>query len=941
MRVLAGPGAGKTRVLAARVAHLVQEKGVPPYNVLAITFTNRAAGELRERLALVLGEGAANLVTAGTFHSVCGRILRRELGAFPQAGRTNSFGISDTSDGIAIMKRFLKDRRELSSKESSKEASSALGLVSLAKGSVETGFGMTGAGAVTALERLGRSSPGYFPALFEHYERGLRAANLLDFDDMISLTVAVLQEAEGAQDRAHRRYRHILVDEFQDTNAPQYALVQLLAGQGERQAGLFVVGDADQAIYGWRGADVSIIRDRFLQDYGDTCTTVQLSQNYRSVPEVLDAAAKVLTVSSVDSELNLQSLRTGVQGGVELLSTDNETSEAKRIARVVERAVEDRQVAGLSECAVLYRTNAQSRLIEEAMIKAGIPYALVGRTPFWDRQVVKDLMGYLKLVANPSDDTSLRRVINVPPRKIGKSTVDQLSEWAAREGHASLASGLLFLHREAMSCGESSTEESNGENIGPAEAVRDAGIAARNFGLAERQWKAVSEFLSLMEGFRALAGGGSPEDILDAILAQTGYLDYLQRKKDKDAVVDAEKKGSATDEDLIGELRNAIAIHAAQSIKSSQPTGLVTEARESGQLVVTESLLGQTEERNATGMPALLLFLQEAALVSSSDQTEEEREGRDAVRLMTLHACKGLEFNLVVIAGCEEGFLPHGMSTSGDDEEDMREFDEECRLCYVGATRAKQYLYLSHAQNRRIFGRPPKPRQLSRFVTAMGFKDPNAHLASEHAFGGRTDAYLRNWQKNRPQGRKGGSRHASRFGINDFGEADSMSEEDERGSWSFSGGPHGRYPSRPKMEVIIDSGPSPLEGSRLTRRPRARRGGMNPNPEPDQGPGSTPQATGTGRGASAPRGKSGEFTSTIKEMSLAPQRSQARSSSSKRPAGRGRGGPGRGRRRYADLMDESPEQSASTAAGSSADKPDSTTCRPRPRPVRPRPSDRS
>ena len=226
----------------------------------------------------------------------------------------------------------------------------------------------------------------------------------------------------------------------------------------------------------------------------------------------------------------------------------------------------------------------------------------------------------------------------------------------------------------------------------------------------------------------------------------------------------------------------------------------------------------------------------------------------------------------------------------------------------------------------------------------MGFKDPNAHLAREPAFGGRTDAYRRNWQKKKPQGRKGGSRHASRFGINDFGEADSISEEDEGfpgGSWSYSGGPHGRYPSRPK--IIIDSGPSPLEGSRLTRRPRARRGGMTSNPEQAQDPDSTPRATGTGRGASAPRGKSGEFTSTIKEMSLAPQKSRARSSTSKRPAGRGRGGPGRGRRRYADLMDEGPEQGAPTAAGSPADTPDSTTCRPRPRPrpVRSRPSDRS
>merc|ERR1719399_5847 len=211
----------------------------------------------------------------------------------------------------------------------------------------------------------------------------------------------------------------------------------------------------------------------------------------------------------------------------------------------------------------------------------------------------------------------------------------------------------------------------------------------------------------------------------------------------------------------------------------------------------------------------------------------------------------------------------------------------------------------------------------------MGFKDPGATRAA--------DTYEGDWQRKRSsQRRKGGSRHAARFGINDFGEADSVPEDD---SWSRSG--YGRPSSGPKMEVIIDSGPSPLEGSRLTRRPRARRGNVTPDPEPDRGPGSTPQATGTGRGASAPRGKSGEFTSTIKEMSLAPQRSQARSSSNNRPTGRGRGGPGRGRRRYADLMDESPEQSASTAAGSPADKPDSTTCRPRPRPVRSRPSDRS
>ncbi len=928
VRVLAGPGAGKTRVLAARVAHLVRERGVPPYNVLAITFTNRAAGELRERLALVLGEGAANLVTAGTFHSVCGRILRRELGSFPPAGRTGGFTISDKSEGVAIIKRFFKESyRHSSSKEASKEAASALGLISLAKGSVETGFGLTGAGAVAALENLGRSAPGYFPALFEHYERALRAANLLDFDDMISLTVAVLQEAEGALERARKRFRHILVDEFQDTNAPQYALVQLLTGHGERQAGLFVVGDADQAIYGWRGADVSIIRDRFLRDFGDSCTTVQLSQNYRSVPAVLDAAAKVLTESSVDSELELESLRTGVPGGVELLSAQNEVSEAEQIARTLVGALDSGKVDTLSECAVLYRTNAQSRLIEEAMVKAGLPYALVGRTPFWDRQVVMDLMSYLKLIANPADDTSLRRIINIPARGISKTTVDLLSDWAASEGLDSLAAGFLALERKERGEGDGAQGEAGGA---------EQGGVAEELGLTARQWKAISGFLSLMKALRAQARESAPEDVLDAVLMKTGYLELLQKKSEKNSA-EVEHKGSATDEDLVGELRNAIAIHASQAAGSSRPSGLVTEAREGGQLVVTDDLAGQGEDRAAIGLPALLLFLQEAALVSSSDEAEEEREGREAVRLMTLHACKGLEYNLIIIAGCEEGLLPHGFSGSGEGEEDLQRFDEECRLCYVGATRAKQFLFLSHAQNRRTFGRPSQPRKLSRFITAMGFKDPGATRAA--------DTYEGDWQRKRSsQRRKGGSRHAARFGISDFGEADSVPEDD---SWSRSS--YGRPFSGPKMEVIIDSGPSPLEGSRLTRRPRARRGNVKLNPSPgeldrQQSPREPPKAVAkqtrpsrssgaTARqvtpGAPAPRGKSGEFTSTIKDMSVAPQRRKARSSSSRRPAGKGRSGPGRGRRRYTDLLDE----------GDSANEPgpEPEPIPDRPRPVRSRP----
>lgn len=928
VRVLAGPGAGKTRVLAARVAHLVRERGVPPYNVLAITFTNRAAGELRERLALVLGEGAANLVTAGTFHSVCGRILRRELGSFPPAGRTGAFTISDKSEGVAIIKRFFKGGyRHSSSKEASKEAASALGLISLAKGSVETGFGMTGAGAVAALEGLGRSAPGYFPALFEHYERALRAANLLDFDDMISLTVAVLQEAEGAQERARKRFRHILVDEFQDTNAPQYALVQLLTGHGERQAGLFVVGDADQAIYGWRGADVSIIRDRFLRDFGDSCTTVQLSQNYRSVPAVLDAAAKVLTESSVDSELELESLRTGVPGGVELLSAKDEVLEAEQIARTLVGAMHSGKVGSLSECAVLYRTNAQSRLIEEAMVKAGLPYALVGRTPFWDRQVVMDVMSYLKLIANPADDTSLRRIINVPARGISKTTVDLVSDWAASQGFDSLAAGCRALEQKVRGEGAGAQGEAGG--------AEGEGVNAEELGLTARQWKAVSGFLSLMGALRAHARESAPEEVLDAVLMKTGYMELLQKKSEKISA-EAEHKGSATDEDLVGELRNAIAIHASQAAGSSRPSGLVTESRAEGQLVVTDDLAGQGEDRATVGLPALLLFLQEAALVSSSDEAEEEREGREAVRLMTLHACKGLEYNLVIISGCEEGLLPHGFSGSGESEEDLQRFDEECRLCYVGATRAKQFLFLSHAENRRTFGRPSQPRKLSRFITAMGFEDPGATRAA--------DTYKGDWRRQKgTQRRKHGSRHAARFGINDFGEADSVPEDD---SWSRSG--YGRPSSGPKMEVIIDSGPSPLEGSRLTRRPRARRGNVTPDPpirelgrqqSPREPPRAAAEQTQPSRaagapahqvppGAPAPRGKSGEFTSTIKGMSVAPPRRKARSSSSRRPAGKGRSGPGRGRRRYADLLED---DSADAPTPETEPKSD------RPRPLRSRP----
>jgi hypothetical protein len=304
---------------------------------------------------------------------------------------------------------------------------------------------------------------------------------------------------------------------------------------------------------------------------------------------------------------------------------------------------------------------------------------------------------------------------------------------------------------------------------------------------------------------------------------------------------------------------------------------------------------------------------------------------------MTLHACKGLEYNLVIIAGCEEGLLPHGFSGSGEGEEDLQRFDEECRLCYVGSTRAKQFLFLSHAQNRRSFGRPSQRRKLSRFITAMGFKDPGATRPA--------DTYEGDWQqKKSSRRRKGGSRHAARFGINDFGEADSVPEDD---SWSHSS--DGRPSSGRRMEVIIDSGPSPLEGSRLTRRPRARRGNVTLNPSPgelgrQQSPRDPPKAaakqTRPSRSsgaiarqvppsAPAPRGKSGEFTSTIKDMSVAPQRRKARNSSSRRPAGKGRSGPGRGRRRYTDLLDE----------GDSVNEPgpEPETFPDRPRPVRSRP----
>ncbi len=627
--VLAGPGSGKTRVLTHRAAYLIQELGVEPWRLMAVTFTNKAAGVMSERTAALLDspQGLRGMIL-GTFHSICARFLRMQAVAI---GLNPRYVIFDSDDQLQVVKQALRDLN-LDEKRYNPRAIHAA--ISNAKNELLTPetFPIT-----THHEEIAAR-------VYARYQHLLALSSALDFDDLLMRAVFMLRDHEPIRRQYQQRLQYIMVDEFQDTNSAQYELVRLLA---EGQRNVFVVGDEDQSIYGWRGADFRNV-ERFRQDFPDA-KVILLEQNYRSTQIILDAANALI---SRNFHRTPKKLFTDRGAGVKIVlhQAFDEQDEGNFILDEIVR-LQQEGAAQPGDCAIMYRTNAQSRAVEEAFIRRGVPYRLVGATRFYNRREIKDALAYMRLAHNPHDDVSLRRVINVPPRSIGAASVDRLSSWAATLD-ASLYTGLRLLGGDAE----------------PELAAR-AGVHP----FSGRARTALMHFYTLLQGWIAAGSVLTPAQLLDRILDESGYRDWLQ-----DGSEEAQERW-----DNVLELRTVSAGY--DDLPRDQ---------------------------------ALAAFLEEVALVSDVDDYEASS---NAPTLLTLHAAKGLEFGVVFITGLEEGLLPHSRSL-----EDPDGMEEERRLAYVGVTRAANRLYLLHTFRRSAWGRS-EPSAPSRFL-----RDLPASVTSGH-----------------------------------------------------------------------------------------------------------------------------------------------------------------------------------------------------------------
>jgi DNA helicase-2/ATP-dependent DNA helicase PcrA len=617
--VLAGPGSGKTRVITHRIAYLLGHCNVPASAILAVTFTNKAAREMLERIRQLV-PSQTGLLTIGTFHAVCARILRREG---PSIGIASTFTIADEDDQVAVMKRVLKD---LDWDEKRNPPRALLSRISAAKSVLVDPREFAARADNYADEQAAIA--------YGRYQEALAAADLLDFDDLLTSTVRLFGERPDVLERYQQRFVHILVDEFQDTNVAQYAIVRQL-GAGHNNT--CVVGDEDQSVYSWRHADIRNILS-FERDFPGTRVIV-LEQNYRSTRTILQAARKVIAPNRQRKDKSLFT-ENDVGERIVVFEAYDENEEANYVASQIERLVAAQGVR-LRNVAVMYRTNSQSRVFEKTFLRHRLPHKVVGMR-FYERKEVRDVLAYLRLCYNPNDVTSLERIINVPPRQIGAKTLSDLHLWAARRGvTVSEAIHLLATGQEATV---------------PCPISARARTALTEFGRTMNVARRASQELVVAR-------------LLDKILDLTGYAEFL-----RDGTEDGQARW-----DNIREL-----ITVAEEFSHYEPEA------------------------------SLAAFLEDVALAADADEYDASA---DAATLITLHAAKGLEFDVVFICGLEEGICPH--SRSIDDE---RQVEEERRLLYVGMTRARRRLFLTYASRRSQFGEAAS-RQPSRF-----FKDLSKDL---------------------------------------------------------------------------------------------------------------------------------------------------------------------------------------------------------------------
>jgi ATP-dependent DNA helicase UvrD/PcrA len=639
--ILAGAGSGKTRVIANRIAYLIAERGVWPRNILAVTFTNKAAEEMRNRVGKLLeGLEIGSAPWISTFHSLCVRILRRDIEAL-NAGYTRSFTIYDQDDTVRLTRNAIRD---LGMDDKQLAPRSVQAAISAAKNRGEDSE------AFAAKAQFVDERRASIARVFQLYEERLHKNNALDFDDLLIKTVRLLRDVPEVRERYNDRFRYLLVDEYQDTNQLQFSLIRLLT---EKQQNICVVGDPDQSIYRWRGADINNILK--FEEHFPSAKVIRLEENYRSTQNILDLAHGVI--------------RHNVERKEKALWTQNPRGEKIRYFQALDAESEARFVSGKvqehlnadpdTRAAVLYRTNSQSRVFEEAMRRASLGYNIVGGFSFYERMEVRDIIAYLKLAMNPHDSIALQRVINTPPRGIGKVTLDEIDN-RARELGISLWDAISDLVED--------------ERFSPRAAA-----ALGNF------QRIVNGLAAKVESVSRLAAGSTRS------LDESDETENLDRQN-LSANQTAGRHHVAVESDSpVSDLVKAAIFDSGYENALKAENNDEAEAR----LENLQELVNAAVDYDEQGAEGLRDFIDHSALVADTDQYKADV----AVTLMTAHSAKGLEFPLVFLVGLEDGLFPHSRSLS-----DASDIEEERRLAYVAMTRAEKHLYITHAVKRRVYG---------------------------------------------------------------------------------------------------------------------------------------------------------------------------------------------------------------------------------------------
>jgi DNA helicase-2/ATP-dependent DNA helicase PcrA len=630
--ILAGAGSGKTRVIAHRIAYIIAERGVWPRNILAVTFTNKAAEEMRNRVSKLLEGlelGSAPLIS--TFHSLCVRILRRDIEAL-QAGYTRSFTIYDQDDAVRLTRNCLRD---LGLDDKQLAPRSVQSAISAAKNRGED------AEAFTARAQFADERRASIARVFQQYEERLQKNNALDFDDLLIKAVRLLRDVTEVRNRYNDQFRYLLVDEYQDTNSLQFALIRLLT---QKQQNICVVGDPDQSIYRWRGADITNILK--FEEHFPSAKVIRLEENYRSTQNILDVASGVI--------------RHNVERKEKALWTQNPAGEKIRYYQAMDAESEARFVSGKIQehlrndrdirAAVLYRTNSQSRVFEEAMRRAGLSYNIVGGFSFYERMEVRDIIAYLKLALNPNDSIALQRVINTPTRGIGKMTLDEIDLRARELG------------------------------VSYWEAIDD--LLADERRLSPRAGAALANFQKIIKGLAAQA---------QRTISRADEREGVEPRGTSPTVREGSAAQTVESASPVSDLVKAAILDTGYENSLKAENNEEAEAR----LENLQELVNAAVDYDEQGAEGLRDFIDHSALVADTDQYKSDVP----VTLMTAHSAKGLEFPLVFIVGLEDGLFPHSRSLS-----DASDIEEERRLAYVAMTRAEKYLYVTHAVKRRVYG---------------------------------------------------------------------------------------------------------------------------------------------------------------------------------------------------------------------------------------------